>query len=156
MISSLNIIYASTSGHTEYVTDVLKDFLQKKVPDLSVEIQSAEAATPEDLLKGDVLLLASGTWNISGTEGHMNPHMNEFLNKESKDIDLKGKNVAIIALGDSRYFYTSRASERLRNFIQSHGGTVFGVPMTIINEPFGQEDRVEKWAYKFLSQLQEL
>lgn len=156
MISNLHIIYASTSGHTEYVVGVLKDALQANSPELTVEVQTAESAKPEDLTKGDVLILASGTWNIAGTEGKMNPHMHNFLLKEAKGVDLAGKNVGIIALGDTRYYYTSRASEHLRNYIQGSGGTVFGTPLTIVNEPFGQEERVEKWGGKFLTQLKEL
>ncbi|OGJ71206.1 hypothetical protein A2454_03385 [Candidatus Peribacteria bacterium RIFOXYC2_FULL_55_14] len=156
VISTLHIIYASTSGHTEYVVGVLKDFLSKKVPGLAVEVQTAESAKPGDLLRGDVLILASGTWNIAGTEGQMNPHMYEYLLKEAKDMDLSGKKVGIIALGDSRYYYTSRAGEHLRNYVQSHGGSVLGVPLTVINEPYGQEERVEKWGEKFFNQLSDL
>ena len=156
MISSIRIIYASTSGHTEYVVNVLKDFLAEKAKDLEVTLQSVESANPDDLLKGDLLILASATWNIGATEGHMNPHLHTFLYKDAKDIDLTGRNVGIIALGDTRYFFTSRASERIRNYIQESGGTVFGFPMTIVNEPYGQEDKVARWGEKFLTQLQEV
>jgi len=35
----------------------------------------AEKTQPQDLLSGDVLLLASSTWNTGGIEGQLNPHM---------------------------------------------------------------------------------
>ncbi|TSC58479.1 MAG: hypothetical protein Greene041662_740 [Candidatus Peregrinibacteria bacterium Greene0416_62] len=148
---SLQIIYASTSGHTEYVIGVLKDALndQKK---LKIADCKAESAKPEDLLKGDVLLLACGTWNTDGSEGQLNPHMKDLLLGRAKDIDLKGKPVAIIALGDDRYFYTCRAGEHLRRFILDHGGKILGDALLVVNEPYGQEERVKKWGEKLFTQ----
>src|SRR3989344_526882 len=120
-VSSLHIIYASTSGHTEYVVGELQKFLSDEAKNLAVTVKRVELAKPEDLLTGDFLLLASGTWNTGGPEGQLNPHMHAFVYGPAKSVDLKGKKVAIIALGDDRYFYTGRAGEHLRNFIQNHG-----------------------------------
>lgn len=138
----INVIYASTSGHTKHVIDILSD----KISNIEYRITKAEEATSEDLLEGNVLILACGTWNLDGVEGHLNPHMNDLLNKRCKDIDLGGKNVAIIALGDDRYYYTGRATEHLMQFVLKHNGKPLGAPLLIINEPYGQEDKITKWA----------
>ena len=111
-----------------------------------VKLIRCESATPEDLTSADVLILASGTWNTGGIEGQLNPHMHTFLLKDCKGVDLSGKEVGIIALGDDRYYYTSRAGEHLRNFIQSHGGKVLGNALVVVNEPYGQEEKMKKWA----------
>lgn len=148
---SIQIIYASTSGHTEYVVQKLVEFLESQK--LEVQSTKAEQAKPEDLLKGDLLILASGTWNTGGVEGQMNPHMHDFLLSTAKDINLKGKKVMLIALGDHRYFYTCRAGEHMRKFVMTHGGTVVEPSLLIVNEPYGQEDKVEKWSSKVLAQL---
>ena len=58
---SLRIIYASTSGHTEYVATELARFLGQRLPGLTVALTRVESATPDDLTSSDVLLLASGT-----------------------------------------------------------------------------------------------
>lgn len=150
-VPTLQIIYASTSGHTEYVVGVLQEAL--KASTLQVASCKAEAATPEDLLKGDVLLLASGTWNTGSIEGQMNPHMHDLLQGRAKDVDLKGKSVAIIALGDDRYFYTCRAGEHMRRFVLDHGGKILGDALLVVNEPYGQEERVKKWADVLLKKL---
>lgn len=142
---SLTIIYASTSGHTEYVIGQLQKFLAENAKSLKVMVVRVEKASPEDLTSSETLLLASGTWNTGGPEGQLNPHMHAFLNGPAKAVDLNGKKVAIIALGDDRYFYTGRAGEHLRNFIQSHGGKVLGDSLLIVNEPYGQEERIRKW-----------
>ncbi len=145
-MSTLQIIYASTSGHTEYVVGVLSEALKGAGTELQVASCKAEAAKPEDLLEGDVLILASGSWNTGGIEGQMNPHMHDLLQGRAKDTDLAGKPVAIIALGDDRYFYTCRAGEHMRRFVLDHGGKLLGDALLVVNEPYGQEERVRKWA----------
>lgn len=147
-MSSLHILYASTSGHTEYVIGVIKDALQAE--GVTVTSCRAELATAADFDKGDALLLASGTWNTGGPEGQLNPHMHAFVHGPAKAVDLKGKSVAIVALGDDRYFYTGRAGEHLRNFIQNHGGKILGDALLIVNEPYGQEERVRRWGEKLI------
>jgi flavodoxin I len=150
-MQSLHIIYASTSGHTEYVISVLGEFLKEKGVELSV--QKAEEAVGEDLLKGDVLILACATWNLDALEGHLNPHMYALLNKRAQDIDLAGKPVALISLGDDRYFYTCRATERFMQYFMSHNGKPCCPPFLVVNEPYGQEEKVEKWGAKLLEFL---
>jgi flavodoxin len=153
VISSIQIIYASSSGHTEYVVQVLAKYLKGSNPDLNVTLTRAEQAQPDDLVNGDCLILASGTWNTGGVEGQLNVHMDDLLKNRAKGVDLKGKKVAFIALGDHRYYYTARSGEHMRQFVMTHGGEPFGIPLTVIDEPFGQEERVEKWGEKFISQL---
>lgn len=150
-VSSVHIIFASTSGHTEFVVDVIIPLL--KDAGHAVTKQRVELAKPEDLLKGDTLILASGTWNTGGIEGQLNPHMHAFVYGPAKGADLKGRNVAIIALGDERYHYTARAGEHLRTFIESHGGKILGEPLTVVNEPYGQEEKVEEWGKALVNSL---
>ena len=139
-VQSLRIIYASTSGHTEYVVGIVAAAIPGAVA------TRVERATPESLLEGDVLLLASGTWNTGGAEGQLNPHMHAFLLEKAKGADLRGKKVAVIGLGDARYRYTARAGELLQRWVASHGGALLGEPLIVVNEPYGQEDVVRAWA----------
>ncbi len=150
-MKTLHIIYASTSGHTEYVIDVLQGELQ--TAGISLTRQIAEKATAEDFAKGDVLLLACGTWNTGSIEGQLNPHMHELLKVRVKDLDLKKKQCTFIALGDERYHYTARAGEHLRAFIETHGGVISHDPLTIVNAPYEQEAKIAKWAVSLISLL---
>jgi flavodoxin I len=108
---SLRIVFASTSGHTEYVVEALIDSLKSIMPGWEIEETMAEKTQPQDLLRGDVLLLASATWNTGGIEGQLNPHMWGLLHDSAKTLDLAGKPCACIGLGDHRYFYTARAAD---------------------------------------------
>lgn len=145
-MQSLQIVYASTSGHTEYVVGCIAAAIPGAV------VTRVERATPDTLLAGDVLLLASGTWNTGGIEGQLNPHMHVLLKGAAKDVDLQGKKVAVVALGDARYRYTANAGNHLEEFVKTHGGTLLGERLTIVNEPYGQEAAVDAWA-KTLSTL---
>src|SRR3989338_9849906 len=101
----LHITTASTSGHTDYVIDTLLPILRERAPALTILRQRAEQATGDDLLKGDIVLLGSGTWNTGGIEGQLNMHMHALLMERAAEIDLAGKPVSTISLGDERYYF---------------------------------------------------
>ena len=146
----LHIVFASTSGHTEYVVDTLIDSLKSTTPGWEVEETMAEKAQPQDLLSGDVLLLASATWNTGGTEGQLNPHMSVLLHDKAKTLDLAGKPCACIGLGDHRYFYTARAADQLQHYVKAHHGRLIVPTLKIIDEPYGQEEAVRVWGRQLM------
>jgi flavodoxin I len=150
----LHIVFASTSGHTEHVVDTLTDSL-KSTPGWEIEETMAEKAQPQDLLSGDVLLLASATWNTGGTEGQLNPHMWALLEDKAKTIDLAGKPCACIGLGDHRYFYTARAADHLQHYVDAHHGRLIVPTLKIINEPYGQEEAVREWGKQLVNASQQ-
>jgi flavodoxin I len=141
----LHIVFASTSGHTEYVVDTLIDSLKRTIPGWEVKATMAEKAQSQDLLSGDVLLLASATWNTGGVEGQLNPHMSVLLQDKAKTLDLVGKPCACIGLGDHRYFYTARAAHHLEHYAEAHHGRLVVPTLKIIDEPYGQEEAVRVW-----------
>lgn len=152
-MSSLHILFASTSGHTEYVVDVLMSSLEKALPSLAIHKQRAESATPEDLLTGDFLILATGTWNTGGVEGQLNPYMHALLKEKAKNIDLGGKKCAVISLGDHRYRYTCGSAAHAEEYLTTHGGDLAAETLKIVNEPYGQEKKVEEWAARLIPLL---
>ena len=60
-------------------------------PGWEIEKTMAEKTRPQDLLRGDVLLLASATWNTGSIEEQLNPHMWVLLQDKAKNLDLAGK-----------------------------------------------------------------
>ncbi|MDO8648876.1 MAG: flavodoxin family protein [Candidatus Peregrinibacteria bacterium] len=149
-MSSIHIIYASTSGHTEYVVDTLIEFLSQKTPEIAVERQRVELAKPEDLLRGDLVILGSGTWNFGGVEGQLNEYMHRYLFERAQDIDLTGKQIAFISLGDDRYYYTTRCTEKFMRFLKCSHAKMALIPLIVVNEPYGQEERIRKWGEKLI------
>jgi flavodoxin I len=141
----LHIVFASTSGHTEYVVDALIESLKSTIPGWDIEQTLAEKTQPQELLRGDVLLLASSTWNTGGIEGQLNPHMWVLLHDKAETLDLAGKPCACIGLGDHRYFYTARAADHLQHYVKAHHGRLIVPTLRIIDEPYGQEEAVRVW-----------
>ena len=142
----LHVVFASTSGHTEYVVEALIDSLKSITPGWEMEETRSEKAQPKDLLSGDVLLLASATWNTGGSEGQLNPHMWVLLHDKAQTLDLAGKPCACIGLGDHRYFYTARAVDHLQHYVKAHHGRLIVPALKIIDEPYGQEEAVRVWS----------
>jgi len=143
LTQSLHIVFATTSGHTEFVIDTLTRSVE--LADWRIEKTLAERASPEDMQRGDVLLLASSTWNTGGVEGQLNPHMAVLLESKAKTLDLAHKPSACIGLGDHRYYYTARAADLLEAYIASHNGRLVSPTLRIVDEPYGQEGAILAW-----------
>lgn len=152
----LHIVFASTGGHTEYVVDALTDSLKSIAPGWEIEATIAEKAQPQDLLSGNLLLLASATWNTGGVEGQLNPHMWVLLHDKAKTLDLAGKPCACIGLGDHRYFYTARAADHLQHYVEAHHGRLIAPTLKMIDEPYGQEEAVTVWGRQLVDASKQL
>ncbi len=149
-VPTLQIVYASTSGHTEYVVGLVTAALKNEAPGITLKVTRAELAAPETFLAGDFLLLACGTWNTGGSEGQLNPYMVLLLDR-AKAADLQGRKTFVIGLGDARYHFTALAHDRLIDFVKTHNGVVLEPTLKIVNEPYGQEDTVRHWVKHLLS-----
>ena len=88
-----------------------------------------------------------------GQEGQLNDRMHALLFDRCKDVDLSKTPVALISLGDDRYYFTTRATEHFMRFLKEHGGKTLLMPLTIVNEPYGQEEKIQKWAEKFAEKV---
>lgn len=148
---TISILYASTSGHTQFVVEELQKLWGEKGH--SVMTKKAEISCKEDLLSPDLLVLASGTWNTGGQEGNLNPHMHALLFEKCRELDLQEKKVALISLGDERYYFTTRCTEHFLRFVKSANGKAVSPPLIIVNEPFDQENRITRWGQSILSSL---
>ena len=151
---SLYIIFATTSGHTEFVVDTLTRSVE--LSDREIETTLAERASQQDMLGGAFLLLASSTWNTGGVEGQLNPHMSVLLQSKAKNLDLAAKPSACIGLGDHRYYYTARAADLLQAYIESHHGRLLLPALRIVDEPYGQEQAILNWGKQLSDVLRRL
>lgn len=156
MIRNLTIVYASSTGHTEFVIDTLMDVLETELKDTRILKQRAELTKPEDLTSADILVLACGSWNTGNVEGQLNPYMFDLLNNRASEIHLAGKPTAAIGLGDDRYYFTARAAEKLTDWIQASQGSILLPPLKIINEPFDQKPKIQVWAKELAVQISKL
>ncbi|MEQ1849287.1 MAG: flavodoxin family protein [Candidatus Peribacteraceae bacterium] len=145
---TISIIFASTSGHTQFVVDALKTLWEAKGH--TCRLVRAEKSTANDFQDCDLLVLASGTWNTGGQEGNLNPHMHTLLFEKLTTIDMSQKPVALISLGDSRYYFTTRCTEHFMRFLKTANGKPLSPPLIIVNEPYDQEERIATWGQKII------
>lgn len=156
MLQSITVIYATSSGHTAYVIDILTETLAKKCADCRVIRQRAEVTTSEDIRSADAILFACGTWNTGTTEGQLNPFMHGLLHGPLKDCDFKGKPVTAIGLGSDAYYFVARSADLLADFIRNHNGNLFLPPLKVVNEPYGQEQKIIIWTEELVSAMKKL
>ena len=133
--------------------DVIEAALKKTLPALVIRRIRAEQATTDDLENADALLLGCGTWNTGGAEGQLSPAMYELLVDRAKELKLPGKPMAFVSLGDDRYYYTARCTESLLRFQRDAGGKSLLPPLIIVNEPYDQHEKIERWTGKLATAL---
>jgi flavodoxin len=150
------VVYASSTGHTEFVIDELIATLGAELKDSRIVKQRAELTKPEDLMSPDVLVLACGSWNTGNVEGQLNPHMHDLLLTRSPEVTLAGKPVAAIGLGDERYHFTARAAEKLTTWLTAKQGSLLLPTLKVINEPFDQKPKVQAWAKELADKISAL
>ncbi len=136
--------------------DTLIEFLKEKAPQITVERQRVELAKPEDLMRGDLVILGSGTWNFQGVEGQLNMYMHQFLFERALGVDLTGKQIAFISLGDDRYYYTTRCTEKFMWFLKASHAKMALIPLIVVNEPYGQEERIMRWGEKLIKLFEQV
>lgn len=154
MKTSITIIYASTSGNTEHVVDTMANEALSVSSLVAIQKVRAEHAVREDLLSADLAILASGTWNTGGTEGQLNPHMVEYLTTRVGAIDLQKRPMTFISLGDDRYFFRTRCTEHFLRFQRESNGKLLLPPFVLVNEPYGQEEKMQKWMVRCIEKIQ--
>lgn len=92
------IFYGSTTGNTESVAEKIADALGIGKED----VHNVADTQPNAVEPYEMLLLGCSTWGV----GEMQDDWNDFLFK-LKDMDLKGKMVAIFGCGDAVSFGSS-------------------------------------------------
>lgn len=90
------IVYASMTGNTEEIADIVAD----KLRDLGVDVDIDECTTveAEDFLEADVAIVASYTYG----DGELPDEIVDFY-EDLKDVNLEGKYYGVVGSGDTFY-----------------------------------------------------
>lgn len=141
-MASILIIFGSTGGNTELVTDKVNEVLNDVGH--KVTIQRAEESSIEDVKKAKNLIFASSTYG----QGLLQDHMLKFF-KEVKGLDMKGKKCAVIGLGDNKYNteYVIEAARILETGLKELGAEILLPPLRINKTPVPNLNAtILKWA----------
>ncbi len=126
------IAFASMSGNTEDIADVLKSHL---TDDHEVTIEEIDDVEPADLLDYDAVLLGSYTWN----DGDL-PYEVEDFHEDLGDVDLTGLPVAVFGSGDRIYPMFCEAVHTLEKQLKESGATLVSEGLTIEMNPDTDDD----------------
>lgn len=121
------LIYGTNSGGTQAASGTVEEKLKSLGHNVSVK--EVLEVNVEEVGTHDITILGSCSWDYNGLEGQPHEHFVTFLPKiEGK---LKGKKVAIFALGDSSYTVFCGAADELLKFAQKEEAVIIGQPLKI-------------------------
>lgn len=149
----ITIVYATYSNSTALACEQLCQLLTNAGH--SVSLQTATETTKDTLLKPELLVLASPSWDYNGQQGM--PH-EDFLTMQQAvgDVALQGKLTAILALGDSSFTYFCGAADHLTKWLADHGGKAV-VPPLMIDQYYANEatarQQIADWSTQLLDAL---
>jgi len=145
-MSSVLIVFGSTGGNTELVTDKVAEILTQK--NHKVIVQRAELTKESDISKYKYIVLASSTYG----QGLLQEHMLKFMYLLKS---LKGKKCAAIGLGDPKYNveYVVESAKILEKEIQKKEAELLMPALRIVKSPVPHlNTTIKDWTTK-LSKL---
>jgi len=99
------VVYGSNTGNTEILAGAVSEQLKSR---FDVTTKNVVDVRPEDLLKFDLIVMGSSTWN----EGELQDDFQDFYEDMGR-LNLAGKKVAVFGPGDSSWEEYCRAVDLL-------------------------------------------
>lgn len=112
------IVYASNSGSTFQVAEIIEFELAKKH---HVVVQTAAQTLAEELHKYDLVILGSPSWSVEGNEGYPAEPMLALL-RGAMNTKFVHKKFALFGCGDTSYTYFCGAVDWLEKFVDDVRG----------------------------------
>jgi len=153
MTKNILIVYASNSGSTFLVGEMIKNYLSKKY---TVAMQTAAMTQPDDLEKYDIILLGSPSWHVlSRGDGFPQETMLAFMER-CAGRSFPDKRFAAFGCGDSDYTLFCGAVFRLETFIGKLQGQKIMEPLKVDSyffRPVEGDKQVEQWAGELMKKI---
>lgn len=125
----IGVIYASMSGNTEAIADIIAAKLREQNHEVILnDILSIQSAT--ELLNYDLTFLGMYTWG----DGDYPDECLDII-EEIEQLDLEQHPFAIFGSGDMSYPEFCGALDQLYKLIEEQGGTTVGAPLKIEFNP---------------------
>lgn len=139
----IGVFYASMSGNTEAIADIISGELKDQNHDVDLEDFMSVQNTAE-LLNYDLTFIGLYTWG----DGDYPDECLDII-EEIEQLDLENHPFAIFGSGDTSYPEFCGALDHLQKLIEEQGGTVVGGPLRI---EFNPEPEDEEEIKKFVSE----
>lgn len=141
------IVFGSTTGTTEDMTNVVKDILTD-LGDFETDVCNASGTSPEALNEYDLILLGCSTWG----DGVLQDDFVAF-EKKCRGTDLKGTKAAVFGPGESIYPAFCKAVEILEDTLRTCGAELVceGLKVDVLKGGMGK--KTKKWTAELLERL---
>jgi len=146
-MSKTLIVYGSTTGNTESVSDDIAKILEKNGH--NVDIRSAADVSVEGMAEGyDVVFLGSSTWGDDEIE-----LQDDFIPvfDDLGKAGLSGKKVAVFGCGDSSYEFFCGAVDVIEEKSEKLGAVMLGDSLKIDGDP--DTDEVSAWTEIIMAKM---
>ncbi len=138
-MNKIGLFYGTDTGNTERIAKRIKELIEAKRGDDTVDVLEIFRKTTEDMNKYELLILGMPTWY----DGELQGDWEEFI-PEMQKIDFTGKKVAFFGLGD-QYGYSSYFCDALGLFaeiVEKNKGTLIGLwPITGYEHDYSKAQR---------------
>lgn len=141
----IGVFYASMSGNTEAIADIISGELKDQNHDVDLEdFMSVQSAA--ELLNYDLTFIGLYTWG----DGDYPDECLDMI-EEIEQLDLENHPFAIFGSGDTSYPEFCGALNHLQRLIEEQGGTVVGNPLRIeLNPEPEDEEEIKKFVSEAL------
>lgn len=141
----IGVFYASMSGNTEAIADIISGELKDQNHDVDLEdFMSVQSAA--ELLNYDLTFIGLYTWG----DGDYPDECLDMI-EEIEQLDLENHPFAIFGSGDTSYPEFCGALDHLQRLIEEQGGTVVGNPLRIeLNPEPEDEEEIKKFVSEAL------
>ena len=136
------IIFGSTTGNTEAMSEIVSKSLTENGMDVTVE--NVTNASVDDL-KGENDLVLLGCPAYGDEEIELQEDFEEFYEQMS-GLDLSGKKFAVFAPGDSSYEHFCGSVDFLEEKIKALGGDIVNNGLKVDGDPDDEEDEIVNWS----------
>ncbi|MGM0836510.1 MAG: flavodoxin [Bacillota bacterium] len=134
----IGVIYASMSGNTEAIADIIVDELMKGYHEVILE-DFHSVVRAEELLNYDITFIGTYTWG----DGDYPDECLDIM-EELEELELNGHPFAIFGSGDTSYPDYCGALDKLQALIESQGGQVRIPPLKIEFNPEPDDEETIK------------
>ncbi|MBA3926925.1 flavodoxin [Listeria rustica] len=138
-MAKVMIVYASMTGNTEEIADILGEELEKY--DIEVEIEECISVEPEKLLEYDGALIGGYTYD----DGELPDEFVDFY-EDMSDVDFSGKICASFGSGDTFYDEFCLTVDLVEKRLKEQGATVPVEGLKVDLDP-DEDDVVRAEAY---------
>ena len=141
-MSSVLIVYGSTTGNTAYAAEVLERVLGEAGN--KVTVADVAQSKPEGLCgKYDAVLFGCSTWGDEDIE--LQDDFIPLFDALDKS-GVQGKKAAVFGCGDSSYTYFCGAVDAIEEKLEGLGVDLLTDGLKIDGDPHSSKDDIEAWA----------